>query len=228
MVKYRRLNLYQSYVLVKHSLLVLTKNKHSYTILPTIQSKKMRWKTLKSKTIIKNRFFNLLEESYKKTDGKIINKFYTVKRKDVAVIAAFTKNKKIVLISQYRPSVKISDLELPAGYMEKGEKNIKQTAERELLEETGYKTKKLIKIGEAFVSAGFMNNKVHFFIGFDAEKISEQKLDSSEEIEVKITSWKKALNLVKKGKIKDLGSVTGMMLAERYLKKVFPGKNWTF
>ncbi|MEK7126758.1 MAG: NUDIX domain-containing protein, partial [Patescibacteria group bacterium] len=93
----------------------------------------MSWKTLKSKTVIKNRFFDLLEESYQKTDGKIIDKFYTVKRKDVAVITAFTKDKKIILVSQYRPSVKTLDIELPAGYMEKGEKNIKQTAERELL-----------------------------------------------------------------------------------------------
>jgi ADP-ribose pyrophosphatase len=180
----------------------------------------MSWKTLKSKTIIKNRFFNLLEESYKKTDGKIINKFYTVKRKDATVIAAFTKDKKIVLISQYRPSIKILDIELPAGYMEKWDKNIKQTAERELLEETGYKSKKLVKMGEAFASTGFMSNKVHFFIGFDAEKISGQKLDNNEEIEVKVTSWKNALGLIKKGKIKDLGSVAGMMLAEKYLKNL--------
>ncbi|MEK7547762.1 MAG: NUDIX hydrolase, partial [Patescibacteria group bacterium] len=173
----------------------------------------MHWKTLKSKIVIKNRFFNLIEESYRKTDGKIIDKFYTVKKKDVAVIAAFTKDKKIVLVSQYRPSVKTSDIELPAGYMEKGEKNIKQTAERELLEETGYKTKKLIRIGEAFTSAGFMDNKVHFFIGFNAKKIREQKLDSSEEIEVKVVSWKNAFSLLKKGKIKDLGSIAGMMLA---------------
>lgn len=179
----------------------------------------MSWKTLKSKTIIKNRFFNLIEESFKKNDGTLVKKFYTIKRKDVAVIAAFTKDKKIVLVSQYRPSVKTLDIELPAGYMEKGEKNIKQTAERELLEETGYKVQKLVKMGEAFASAGFMNNKVHFFIGFGAEKIRGQKLDFSEEIEVKVVSWESALSLLKKGKIKDLGSVAGMMLAEKYLVK---------
>ena len=179
----------------------------------------MAWKTLKSKTVLKNNFFNIQKDKCRKTNGQIVESYYTVNRPDVVVIAAFTPKNEIILIEQYRHPVKSLDFELPAGYLEKKDKDIKKAAQRELLEETGYQCISLKKIGETYASAGFMSNTVHFYIGFNAKKIQDQKLDQSEELDVRITHWKKALTMVKKGKIKDLGSVAGILLAEKYLNK---------
>ena len=65
-----------------------------------------------------------------------------------------------------------------------------------------------------------MTNKTHFFIALNAEKTQDQKLDPDEEIEVKITSWQEAIRMLEKGKIKDMGSITGILLAQKFLKNI--------
>lgn len=179
----------------------------------------MSWKVLKSEEIIKNKFFSVQKDRCEKTDGTIVENYYTVKRPDVAIIAAFTPKMELVIIRQYRHPVKSLDYELPAGFIEPYETDIAQAAKRELLEETGYETESLKKIQETFSSAGFMSNHVNFFIGFNAKKVAEQKLDRNEELKPHIIPWPKALKLVEQEKIKDLGSVTGILLVKNYLEK---------
>ena len=64
-----------------------------------------------------------------------------------------------------------------------------------------------------------MSNHVNFFIGFNAKKIAEQKLDDNEELEVAVTPWPEALKLLEQEKVKDLGSTTAILLAKNYLEK---------
>jgi len=168
--------------------------------------------------VYENKFFKITEESYKKKNGEMVKEYYTVHRPDAVIIAAFTQDKDIILIRQYRNAVKSESIEIPAGFMEPKEKPL-QAAKRELMEETGFKAKKLIKIGETFANASMLSNHVHFFIAFDCEKAGPQHLDQNEEIEVKITSWKKALTLLKKSDIMDIGSSLGIMLAKEYLNE---------
>lgn len=179
----------------------------------------MPWKTLKSKTILKDSFLNIREDRCIKKDGSIVEKYFVVEKPEVAIIGAFTKSNEIILIKQYRHPVKSVKFEVPAGYAEKKDKNILATAKREFLEETGYTATNFKEITSAYASAGLLNNLVHFFIAFNARKIQEQNLDQNEEIKIKPTPWKKALELVKKGKIKDLGSVSAIYIIDKYLKE---------
>ena len=177
----------------------------------------MKWKTLKSQIALKNHFFSIVKEKCKKTDGNIVEEHYIIKRPPVVVIAAFTKDKELVMIEQYRHAVRKTDFEIPAGYVEPHEKNIKKAALRELLEETGYSAK-LKKIHTSYASAGFMDNEIHFFIGTEAYRAQEQNLDEHEEIILSVMPWKKALEYFEKGKIKDMASCMGILLAQKYLK----------
>ncbi|MBD3360906.1 NUDIX domain-containing protein [Candidatus Peregrinibacteria bacterium] len=176
---------------------------------------------IKSETILDNEFFKITKDSYRKKNGSIVKSYYTIHRPEVAVICAITKKNEIILIRQYRHPVKNIDLELPAGYIENHENNIRLAAERELLEETGYAVEKMIKIQTSYASAGLMSNKINFFIGFNAKKIKKPELDESEEImEVFATAWDKTIELLEKEEIKDMASVTGILLAKRYLEKI--------
>ncbi len=60
---------------------------------------------------------------------------------------------KIILIRQYRHSVKSYELEIPGGGMERGE-NPCETAAREMLEETGYVVSSLEDLGRYYPSPG--------------------------------------------------------------------------
>ncbi len=178
----------------------------------------MNWKVLASKFALKNSFFTIEEDKCQKTDGTVVEKYYTIHRPDAAVIAAFTEKMELILIDQYRHPVKSVDIELPAGYIEKSEKNMEQAAKRELLEETGYKVDKLIKLQACHASAGLMSNNLHFFIAFDAKKVQEPQLDQNEEIKVRITPWNKVPQLLKEERIKDMASVAGILMVEKYLQ----------
>ena len=177
----------------------------------------MKWKILNSEIVFKTNHFEIEKDKCQKSDGKIIESYYTMNKSDVVVIAAFTKNKEIVLIKQYRHPVKDIDHEVPAGYIDEGE-DIEIAAERELLEETGFKAEKLIHLKTTYASAGTMNNNVYFFIGLNAEKIQEQKLDETEELIVEVMKWEKALEMFNEGKIKDMASFACMYIAKEYLE----------
>ncbi len=180
----------------------------------------MHWKILKSKTALENPFLKIQEDRCEKQDGSVVETYYTVKRDDVVVIVALTKDMDLVMINQYRHPVKQIVLEIPAGYIDSTDTNIEEAAMRELLEETGHKVENPRKIGESFASSGLMNNKVHFFLGFDAIKIQEPNLDENEELEPVLHSWEEALKAINEGRITDLGSLTGILLAKEYLKKL--------
>lgn len=179
----------------------------------------MTWKVLSKKTLIKNEFFTLEEERCRKHNGEIAEKYYSMKKPDSVVIVAITKTKKIILIQQYRHPIRSTKYEVPAGYVEKTDKNFIESAKRELLEETGYKPKKLIKLGKTFALSGFLTNTVHFFLALDCEKIDTQHLDKDEEIDVKETTLKIVLTLVNKSDIMDMGSVTAILMAKEYITK---------
>ena len=105
---------------------------------------------------------------------------------------------------------------LPGGHVEHGE-SVETSLLRELMEETGHKAKRLIYLGEKYANASMLSNRVHFFLAFDCKKVGPQHLDPNEEIEVKITSWKKVLTLLAKSDIMDLGGSYGILLAKEYL-----------
>ncbi|MFA5948567.1 MAG: NUDIX hydrolase [Candidatus Gracilibacteria bacterium] len=171
------------------------------------------WKTISKKTILKTKVFFVTEETCAKKDKTIINNFYVIHPKNVVVIIPLTEKNEVVVIKQYRHSVKKTDYELPAGHIEnKDKKNIKQAAIRELLEETGYKPKTLKLIYTAYSSIGKQDNKVFYFLAKGCKKIQEQTLEKDEEIETKVMSIKKSLQLMDKNKFKDNHSVCAMLL----------------
>ena len=179
----------------------------------------MNWKKLSSKIVLENNFFKIHEDKCEKPDGKIIEKYYRIDRPEVAVITAFTKKMELILIQQYRHPVNSVDFELPAGYIEDFEDDIIKAAKRELLEETGYSVQNPEKIHTAFASAGLMTNKINFFVAFDAIKTAEQNLDAAEDIVVHLKPWEEALQMTASGKIKDMASITGILLTREYLSK---------
>ena len=178
----------------------------------------MQWKTLKSAAILKTDFFTIHQDQCLKPDGGIVAAYYTIDQPNAAVIAAFTKEKEIILIKQYRHPVKSISTEIPAGHINPDETNLIQAAERELLEETGYKPSKILALNQSWASAGIMSNQVDFFIGLNCEKIQDQNLDPHENIDTFLTPWTTAADIIEKHNIKDLGSITSLFLAEQYFK----------
>jgi ADP-ribose pyrophosphatase len=70
---------------------------------------------------------------------------------------------KIVLVRQFRPSVGRELWEVPAGKLERGEDPAK-AAQRELLEETGYRCSSIRKLWTFYTAPGFCSELLHLFV----------------------------------------------------------------
>ena len=115
-----------------------------------------------------------------------------------ANIVALTKNNEVVLVSQYRHGVCEVLLEFPGGIVEDGEDPL-QGAKRELLEETGYTSSKLIQVGKMYPNPALQTNTLYCYLGLDAEKVTEQSLDAGEDIDVRLMPLDELIEMAKRG-----------------------------
>ena len=115
-----------------------------------------------------------------------------------ANIIALTKNGEVVLVKQYRHGACEVLLEFPGGVVEEDEDPI-IGAQRELLEETGYQTSKLIEIGRIYPNPAFQTNTLFCYLALDAEKVSDQNLDAGEDIEVHLMPLDELIETAKRG-----------------------------
>ena len=132
-------------------------------------------------------FITVKNYEIKLNNGKTIHReqIYKSGREGNSVtVLPVTKDNNVILVIEPRVFTKRTvGVEAPAGYVEDGEK-ASEAAERELLEETGFKAKELIQLREYYCDMGSFAGLTSSFIAKDCEKISEQKLDSDEFIAI--------------------------------------------
>jgi len=156
---------------------------------------------------------SLLEQKCLMPSGRIADKYYLVEKKDVVMILALTKKKQVILVNEYKHGAGEVLLQLPIGFMEKGEKPAR-AALRELAEETGFTAKKAAQIGKFISSPSDMTNKIYLFFVKDAQKTQEQHLDETEEINVVLMPFLKVADAVLRGRIKVMPHMAAILLAK--------------
>ncbi len=100
------------------------------------------------------------------------------------VVLAITAAKEVVMVRQYRHGTEKIHLELPGGLIDPGDPSPIVAAQRELLEETGYRSQDVRIIGECFPQPAILSNKCFVCLTIDAEYTQDQTLDEGEDIEV--------------------------------------------
>ena len=92
-----------------------------------------------AKCVFKGIVFDVWQWRQKMFDGSF-ETFEAISRPNTVSVIAITEDKKIIVTKELQPQLKKYFLNVPAGRMDRGEIP-KQTAIRELKEETGYKAK---------------------------------------------------------------------------------------
>lgn len=128
----------------------------------------------------------------------------------------------VVLTRQFRMPTYLNGnedgmmVEACAGLLEKG--NAEQTIKMEVEEETGYKIDHVKKVFEAYMSPGSVTEILYFFIGqyTDAMKVGEGggAEDETENIEVLEFPFKKALQMMETGEIRDAKTIMLLQYAQ--------------
>ena len=131
------------------------------------------------------------------------------------VVIPLLDNGELILERQYRYPLRQSLLELPAGKIDPGEE-ILQTAQRELLEETGYRADDWRYLGVMHPCVGYSNERIEIFLarGLVADTRGQQ-LDHGEMLDLLTLSLDEALHAIRQGEITDAKTISALFWAEK-------------
>lgn len=120
---------------------------------------------------------------------------------------------KIVLIRNFRHAVGQELWELPAGTRDRVEP-IERCAERELVEETGYRAGRLDRLGSFYTGPGLTDELMHAFVARGLELVG-QDLEEDEGISVHPLEVARVLRMAERAELVDSKSLAAIFLALR-------------
>src|SRR5437899_4786514 len=122
---------------------------------------------------------------------------------------------KILLIQQYRHATRQYLWELVAGRMDPGE-TPKVAAARELIEETGYRAKRLRVFLDVFPTPGFLEERM-FLLLAEGLTAGEAEPEEDEKIISRAYTREQLEEMIRSGKLRDAKSIAGILYYFRFL-----------
>ena len=177
-----------------------------------------RAKVLSSKVVFECKLFRVFHDKIIEPGGEQ-NERDVIRHNGSVVILALdnAKHKRdpwIVMERQYRHAANLYLWELPAGKIDEGEEPL-AAAQRELIEETGYRAKKWRPLVEYFASPGFLGEAMKVFVAEGLEA-GEAEPEDDEVIELRLVRLSEVLKMIKKGAIMDGKTLTSVLLYDRF------------
>lgn len=166
-------------------------------------------------TLHKGRVFDLVSENITLENGVTTNMVF-VHHPGAAAIVPMVNQDQIILIKQYRHTLRDYIWEIPAGTRSPDETAL-TCAKRELIEETGYSAGKWIELFEITPVPGYSDERIQLFLATDMEA-AQQNLDKDEMLNVHKIHFDEALNMIRRGDIRDSKTISGLFLAYNWLQ----------
>ena len=95
------------------------------------------WERIDRKTLVDTPFLKVYSDQIRLPNGSLIDDYTVIKKRDVVIVVASDPDGSILIQKEYRYAVNETLWSLPGGQTDANE-TPEQTAERELLEETGF------------------------------------------------------------------------------------------
>ena len=167
-----------------------------------------RARLIRSKTLYKGRVVTLKLDQVIEPGGVRATREVVAHPGSVVVMPCLDDGR-LVLVRQFRHAVGQSLWELVAGGLEPGER-VLPAARRELLEETGYRARKLKLLLSFFPSPGFLSEEMHLV---EARSLSLAKAEPEEDERIEVGHFTPAelRRMVTSGKIRDGKTLIGLL-----------------
>lgn len=123
-----------------------------------------------------------------------------------AVVILPHEGDEFLFIKQWRSPIGLYIFEAPAGTMEEGEDPI-QTAERELIEETGMAAGSMTALGYIYTTPGFSDERLWLFEATDLVPSREYSPDEDEVIEPVRFTKPQIRDMIRSGQIVDAKTI---------------------
>ena len=168
------------------------------------------WKVDAAKKMYSNELIELYEDTL---DLEGQEKIYVRGiRKDYSTIVPFISKDEILMIKSYRHLVDSIQIEVPSGYIDKGE-TPREAAIRELREETGYTATDVISIGHYTLDYSMFEQKGNLFVAYGLVKKGLQSLGIMEKIDIEVITVKEIKHLLFEGKVLNAASIVALYRA---------------
>ena len=164
------------------------------------KEKANKWKTVSSDYLIKRPWLTARKDVVELPDGRVIPEYYVLEYPTWVNVVAITKDGEFVMERQFRYAAGMTCFEIPCGVAEEGETPL-EAIQRELKEETGYgggEWKLLMKLSPNPTS---MTNMTYCYLATGVEKVSEQKLDETEELSVHLMTRDEVWRLLERNEM---------------------------
>jgi ADP-ribose pyrophosphatase len=170
---------------------------------------------LESALVYQGDFIQAHKDSVRLPDGSTSSREY-IKHPGAVAILAILDNGNLVMERQFRYAPRQEFIELPAGKIDHGEEAL-LTAQRELLEETGYVAKEWVHLTTVWPCIGYADERMEYYV---ARGLTHQgsRLDEGEFLEVFELSLADAIEWIRLGKINESKTIVGLFWLEKYLK----------
>lgn len=175
------------------------------------------WKILATRYLYKSNGVALRIDQCEVNNGVVFEP-YVVECGTWVNVIALTKKREIIMVKQYRHGANLVMWEIPAGIMEEDETPL-HAAQRELLEETGYTSNQFVEVGKVYPNPATHNNMTYSFLALDVERVGQQRLDETEEIEVHLIPFDEFISLVKAGGLPQALHISALFFVLAYLEK---------
>jgi ADP-ribose pyrophosphatase len=164
----------------------------------------------KNKVLFKGKLLKLSVMKKRLPNG-YMGHFEMITHPGAALIVPFLSRDKMIMLRQLRPVIGEYIYELPAGTLGKGEAPL-ACAKREIIEETGYSSRKFTLLGAIYPVPGYSTEKIFIYKAEGLEEV-ERTPEEDEVIETMVLTKAQVRKLFKSGEFSDAKTIAGLALA---------------
>ena len=175
---------------------------------------------LSSEVVYQGRFLQIRQDQVRMPDGTQSRREYVVHPGAAAMVPLFADGR-VLIERQFRYPLREVFIEIPAGKIDPGETSL-QTAQRELIEETGYRAGEWAFLTTIHPAIGFADEILDIYLCRELEQVG-RALDAGEFLEIDIVSLGWLVDEVRAGRLTDVKT----QIAVRWLERIVSGQ-WSW
>ncbi len=173
------------------------------------------WKTIKQDYVYKNAWCAFRVDEVELPDGATLE-YGVLESGGFVAVLPVTDDGRVVLVRQWRQPLGDFTLELPSGGVD-AEEEPRKAAERELLEETGYRAEGLEPLVSFHTSTGRSTEVCHLFRCRAVRDPGGPRHEATEFIEIVEASTGEILGRIADGRVTDAATIIGLQSLTRRL-----------